>query len=656
MIFQTDKIRKTLAVKDGKIVSVVLENKLTKDKTELVGDEFLIGYREKEKGKPEQNASLSSSMCTVREKGADTLVFHGKGTDGTEFQVTLRYSEKGGAIEKTLELKSDAEVFLDCVRQDVYRVPKGFSWSRVTPTKRVYVPCYIMTLGQPVYFSSFFTAYRSPVGDNKIEEGEFFLAYHPGRWLQKDFDGAYTLRPVVIGAAVQQGENACRTAFYDYVYSFSRKPTFYITFNSWYDFMLDIDTKCIESSFKEIHDGFQKSGLRDIDCYVVDDGWVDYRKKEFWGFIDKKFPNKFENESKLTKELGSKFGVWFGPRGGYTQCNRYGKIMKKLGYGHCLQSRDICTGHKDYIRDLGEKFMEFMREYNVEYFKLDGFANTPCKNRKHGHPVGGHDGIYFYTFLWEEWCEVFRKMKELNPNVFINLTSYAHCSPFFLEYVSAIWMNNAADMYYIGEGSDLDQCLNYRDERYHDLEKVRGLQLPSQFIYNHEPNYGVRNYNPPLPSRSHKTVRYTDAEFEKYLYGCMMRGSGFIELYYSPSLMKEGGKYAINAKVLKWAEENFDVISNAVYFGESPLKGEIYGYIGTDKDERKKAIVYFRNPSKEVKSTALPLSDYTFRSGSYRVSEHYPEQKSVGTFEGALSVTLKPKESKIFVIEYADEK
>ena len=346
--------------------------------------------------------------------------------------------------------------------------------------------------------------------------------------------------------------------------------------------MLDIDPNNIKSSFTAVYEGFKNAGLRPLDCYVVDDGWTEYDKPEFWALNDK-FKEGFTKEAELTRSFSSSFGVWFGPRGGYTsQTPVYASHLEKIGYHKNKLSRDICTADGKYAADLCALMADFCVKYNVRYFKIDGFAISPCYAKDHNHPPArGLTGKAFYTYLWECWCKGFEHIRSVCPDVCLNITSYTHCSPFFLKWADYVWMNNASDMYYIGKGDNLSQCLNYRDSRYRDLFEVRQVQFPAAHLYNHEPCYAERNYNPPLPAPSHKTVVYTDEQFALYLKCCMMRGSGLAEVYFSPSMM-DGDKWNIAARTLEWAEKHYGVLSHSEFFGGDPAKGEVYGYIAFD--------------------------------------------------------------------------
>ncbi|MEG1963304.1 MAG: hypothetical protein RR123_00350 [Clostridia bacterium] len=644
LTLENEKIIKYLKEDKQKLVPIAVENKLTGNVVKYAegSEEFVISYQYKR-----HNCFLRCSQFTLQNFKDDIFVFYIK-QNNIEWIVKLFYDCKNAqnVIKKHLEIQTNTPVFINYIDlENLYLgTAKQFTWSVPNIKEQITVSPYITTLGQPVYFGAFFGGAEFPTAENTIVGDTISEKYYLGRHIVK-----YTTVTNVIGASTKQDLLTTRKCFFDYIYSFSRPVKFRIQFNSWYDNMLDIDENNIKNSFLQVAEGFKNAGYRNLDTYVVDDGWVDYKADEFWGFKKDKFPDKFKNIASLTQELGATFGVWFGPRGGYSEAFGYARRLKKLGYNVCKQSADICTGTPKYIDDLTDKMIDFMKEYNVDYFKLDGFANRPCKNKKHNHLVGGDNGIYFYTELWENWTKSFEKMRQVNSNVFLNITSYAHCSPWFLKWCDAIWINNASDMGFEGEGSNLDQCLNYRDGRYYNFTHVRQLQFPVSYIYNHEPCYAERNYNPPLPSSSHKTVTYTDIEFEQYLYMCMMRGTGFVEIYFSPSLMTPE-KWKIASEVFTWAEANFDIIKHSTFFGVLPKSKGIYGYYAVNATT-KKAIMIARNSSDVPETYMLKNEELSHISGNYLFGEFYPNLSAPCAFKTSNTIALKPKEIKIFTID-----
>ncbi len=635
-------ITKTYTLEGDKILSLSFKNTLTDTVIEQnSGVEFILNFKIGLFKKP---FSISNNDMTMVVKD-NALCFN---YECEKFTLSLTLSNKvenGYISTSILSLICNQNIFIDSIEYLPLALNESnFNWHCPYISEKSFIEPHFMSLGQPVYYIDTFFGIESMTAENTISDKHLHLKYYIGRTTDELTSG-YIFPSYVVGGANAPTYIDCQNAFFKYVDTFARSANFRIQFNSWYDNMLDITPQNIASSFTAISEGFAKHGLDNIACYVVDDGWVDYKKAELWAF-NNKFPAEFSKESRLTCDLNSTFGVWFGPRGGYSEAFKYAKKLKKLGYHVNKQGYEICTADNNYVSDLADKMIEFIDKFNVTYFKIDGFAIAPCKNKHHGHPVGGQNNMYFYTYQWECWLNAFNRIRSHSKDVFLNVTSHSNTSPWLLKYADAVWLNNSKDMDYIGEGSDLQQCLNYRDDRYFDFTTTRQLQFPLSHLYNHEPCYGNRNYNPPLPAKSHRTVVYTDAEFEQYLYMCMMRGSGFVELYYSPDMMSSQ-KHKINARILKWAEHNYNTIKTVKYFGSSPKDNEVYGYIGYNN---KKGLLSIRNPKNVPCEFTLDLKQYTALINSPTITAVYGDLSAIETNDTALIFSLAPQQ--VIVLEF----
>ena len=651
MVIESSKLIKELVINNGKVLSSKITNKITGKTLEMLDyKEFEISYFTKYTLLKKQTKLIDNNMLNLEIRG-DILYFTGR-IDENDWNVTIKYyvDDKTGTIKKCLKFYVDNDdLIIDYITFDRFKFEGVFSWAIKEVADRVYVPNRIFVLGQPYYVGDLFFGGEFPTMENRIIDNTAYSKYHFGRTFKQIKGTRYESVDFVIGAGIGDSFDKLRSSFFEYISLISQPAKFRVQYNSWYDNMLDITSDKIKSSFTNVAENFKKQGFRPLDCYVVDDGWTDYKVAKFWDFNKEHFPNEFYNEKDLTNELGSTFGVWFGPRGGYTtQTVKYAGLLTKIGYNKCKQSFDICTGDPKYIADLTDKMVDFCKRFNVSYYKIDGFATTPCKSSKHGHPKGTGEGIYFYTFLWEEWIKGFEKIRKVQPNVFLNITSYAHPSPWFLKWVNAMWLNNCGDMGYEGKGDNLSQCLNYRDGKYRDFYEKRELQFPCAYIYNHEPCYAERNYNPPLPNKSHKTVVYDYEEFEKYMYMCMMRGTGFIELYFSPSMFDDK-RWQIATRVLTWAEENFDIIKNSQFFGDEPKDGNVYGYYAKNG---KKAIMIVRNSDDKTHTFSLDNAKLSFDNSSYTIAEYYPTSSGGTKINNNIyTIQLQPFEIKLFYID-----
>lgn len=331
------------------------------------------------------------------------------------------------------------------------------------------------SLGQPFYIDSLFFGCEFPATQNAIVYGIGQVKYYLG----KNVQGRFYCPVTVMGGAKSNTMVDVQRAFYDYIDDIAAGTDFRLQYNSWYDHMLSIDADNIEKSFFEIEKSLTSNGIPPIDAYVIDDGWNDY-KAPFWS-INKKFPNKFYDAATISDRLGSSFGLWIGPRGGYNYQTKFAKKMEKSGFGsYNAQSKDICVGDRTYQKNIRDFLINTTRDFDINYWKLDGFCLVPCNNPKHNHSVGGENDMYYITEMWEGWIEIFKDLRKFRKNqgknIWLNMTCYVNPSPWWLQYVNSIWLQNSNDIGFsenLEEQSRLDAELTYRDARYYDLLCIR---------------------------------------------------------------------------------------------------------------------------------------------------------------------------------------
>ena len=577
---------------------------------------------------------------------------------GADFAVEVHYApcDRTGTIKKHLVIDARADFFIDYIDFGSYELSSNiFTYSNKTPRKVPFIPPYITTLGQPVYADSVFMGLEFPTADNKVVKNKtcFRLCYQKMYSLiQKD--GKIVTDTWVLGAAEKPGYIAVQRAFYNYIGKIAAagaSPEFRIQFNSWYDHMLDITPEKLNKSFNEVGKALVEAGCYMPDCFVCDDGWVDYQGRGFWEFDKKKFPNGLDEVCKnVYLNLKTGFGLWFSPRGGYTkQFDFAERLHKNHGMGINKQANDICVADINYVKALTDRMDELVTRYGITYLKLDGFAAAACKNPDHGHAVGGYNDTAFYTDVWKQWVASFEYLKKKHPKLFINLTSYSHPSPWFLQWADALWIGNSGDVGFEGGGSMAEKHITYRDMRYRDFYIERRYQVPSLYLYNHDPSYADKMY--------HEPFEYSYEEFTKFMYMNVFRGTFFHELYFSPDKFT-AGRWGIVADSLKFCRYNFDVIGTAKFFGGNTSKffggSKVYGYM-CGKDG--KGLMIARNP--DVKPQPFAIDQEMILSmfgeeGGYSVKEIYPKATSEITFgqgSGGYRSNLKPFEVKILQLK-----
>lgn len=584
-------LKREFRIQQDHLISGPVENKLSGDifVPDGNGSEFTIRFID-----GDEISSKSACLVDIKQENEGTIFTFEEKYD-TIVKIAFQSSADGTYIKKRIIVSQTKEKPIDyALLENVGIINSTNHFTVPVEQDDAFYDGYYATLGQPFYVNSFFYGCEFPATSNKIKHAIGYVKYYLGKSIQP---GKVFKFPVtVLGAAESKDMAVIKSAFEKYIDSISTENNYRIQYNSWYDHMLDINEQNVKKSFYEIEKGLTSHGVPTIDAYVIDDGWNDY-KSDFWSF-NKKFADGLYDYTKISSSLGSHFGLWLGPRGGYNFQNTFAKRIEKSGNGYFnKESNDICVGSKKYIDKLQEFFISNASDYDIDYWKLDGFCLKPCKNSSHDHITGGYKEMYYITEMWSRWITVFKKMRKERPQTYINMTCYVNPSPWWLQYVNSIWLQNSTDIGFeknIQNQRQVESEITYRDSRYYDFLYNRALQFPQSRIYNHEPIYG-----------NTAKVDYTDQEFEKFLFSNAVRGQAFNELYLSYNMMNEE-KWKSLAKVLEWSKENYHIIKNSHFLGGDPAKNNVYMYSAWTQDGE--GIVALRNPSDSPAEITVTLN------------------------------------------------
>ena len=553
-------------------------------------------------------------------------------------------------------------------------------------------------LGQPIYIQGMFFGCEFPETDTQIEEGTGHIRYYTGKSFERfeadnqlTTDGKYVTWQTVAGAARSTDNQVIQADFFEYIYSIATPSEFRIQYNSWFDNMMLISDENILETFIEVDQELNKTEVRPLDSYVVDDGWINYNntyvvdaaragttlnQSGFWEF-NSKFPNELYPSSELANKFGSNFGLWVGPRGGYNFYGHLADIIAKSGKG-TKAGGSIDVADRVYVENMTNMFCDFQNRFKVNYWKWDGFVDShqygafPAADGVPGyanhHMTGGYNNMYHVTDMWEAWIdlmEVVRANAKENDidNLWISLTCYTNPSPWFLQWANSVWMQCTHDQKDANFGlSKMDKQLTYRDAVYYDFLVNHQFQFPLGNIYNHDPIYGKEG-------TGMTKTNVTDEDFQNYLYMQSTRGITFWELLISDSLMTDE-KYEVAGEFLEWAEENSHILRNAKIFGGMPDQtylenatsneayADAYGFSCFDGND---GIISIRNPhSSQAKTISFTFDRIIgvpedagtlnyYMIHSYRMPDG---NELTGTFEygKTYTFTLQPNEVRMFQI------
>jgi hypothetical protein len=511
-------------------------------------------------------------------------------------------------------------------------------------------------LGQPLYTtkSGTFWGVEFPASYNFVKDKTLRCGYLWGRQIKANTP--YRTYHAVMGVSDDPKFNT--DAFFAYIDRIRVRPLRLQTqYNTWFDTGRGVRKESFRDSIRTIHKKLvTERGTKPLKAYVIDDGWQDTGKdwtlKAWQG--NSKFDTDFATSLASVKAADSRLGLWLSPGCLFGASRAVGRYRSK-GF-EALDNWMSLAGPK-YMKLLEDRMVELAGR-GVSYFKLDGlFGHLNTRNFElHGDKYGiphmpqlnlgdmksgdarlngaKYDELktYYLVAGTERLMQVFSKMSKANPDVYIVISNGAYLSSWWLMYIDSVWMINAGDA---AGGSSRTRELVYRDGRYYEIWNKENTQFPMHAIFNHEP-------------KKRRTGETKDV-FRKYLYMNMSRGTGFIELYIKPAVLKDYD-WDVLAEGLHWAHDVFPAFKRSRMHGGNPAR-EVYGYTAWNA---KQGYVSIHNPTAGAKTYSFTL-DRAFGllpgSGTFNLTSPLAD-----SFEGLdkkykygdkISLELKPRGIKI---------
>jgi hypothetical protein len=393
----------------------------------------------------------------------------------------------------------------------------------------------------------------------------------------------------------------------------------FLLYNTWYDVrapeMVKSPAQVMnEKNLLRIIESFKKKmvekhGLK-LDAFVLDDGWDVY--KSDWVLSKSQFPQGLKPVSEALKEIGAKLGMWFGPIGGYS--NRFWRVEWMRDHGYEAARDQLCLAGKRYHQLFKKRVVDYVRDHSVGYYKWDGIQFS-CSEPDHGHPIG----IYSRRAVLEAVIDICQAVRAENPNIFLNITSGAWLSPWWVKYANTIWMQGSDYGYSnVPSISRRDAAITYRDYVLFEDYGKNSFWFPIANLMTH----GIIKGNlQKLGGEAEPLDKFTD---NALLY--FARGVSMWELYVSPDLLTDGEWNAL-AKSIRWARDRFEVLRSTEMIGGDPGESLAYGYIHF---AGKRGIIAARNPSIEPQTLKVSLSASTGlepKASSLVVERVYPTRR-----------------------------
>ena len=586
-----------------------------------------------------EQQTLTLAFQPVRVRGCKLSLFY-------EAQLLQYDAFVRARLRLQIEKGKGEKAFLDWIDFAPFVLPQGAAGWALPPQKKAHIGPVPLSLGQPVFVDHCFFGCEFPAAQNTIRNGVVCAK----RWYGRTLDvlcgsgGAFQSDCFVFGVAESPVFETVRTAFFQYIEKIARPSAPRVQYNTWFDRMLDIDEQTVRTDMLELDKARSKAGCDALDCFVLDDGWNNY-SADFWT-MNGDFPGGLQPLGALTERLGMSLGLWLGPRGGYnSRTASFAQQIEKAGNG-CFnrRSHDICVASARYADRLTQFMADCQRAGNLSYWKIDGMALEPCRDKRHDHPIGGKDDLYYYSGLWETWINLFSALHAQSKQpLFLNLTSFCQPSPWLLQWVQSVWIQNSDDIGFSKPArscSEMNAALTYRDGRYYDFYAVRQFCFPPARLYHHDPIFG-----------NCAKLKMDAEELRTYLFAVMARGAALTEEYFSCSKLNDDTWPIVRAAEL-FGKQYRAVLRHTVLFGGDPGKGELYGYAAFDSAE---GLLTVRNPSDRPQSCTVILDETIGVKKSVAclpMAQLLPQIKTgaFGTFSfgDAVEVSLEPFETKIF--------
>lgn len=429
--------------------------------------------------------------------------------------------------------------------------------------------------GSPIVAGNFFFGFESPLSASKVAAGNATSILT--RVLPLGANQSITYSSVIGVAAPGQ----MRREFLAYLEQERAHPyRTFLHYNTWYD--LGLGERFDEAqALDRIHafgeELVRKRGVT-MDSLLFDDGWDD--TQSLWGF-NPGLPNGFSRIRDAAAQYGFGIGVWLSPWGGYATAKKQRMIAgEKAGY-ETVKGGFALSAPK-YYQLFESTCLNMITQYGVNQFKFDGTGNA-----SQVFPGSLFDSDFSAAI------HLIERLRQQDPNIFINLTTGTRPSPFWLRYADTIW-RSGDDHSFDGVGTWRQKWITYRDEQTYRNIVLGGPLYPLSSLMLHGLLYADKGLH---------LGDDPNNDFPDEVHSYFGSGTELQEMYITPSLLSTHD-WDILADSARWSRSNAEVLKDTHWIGGDPGKLEVYGWASWTPA---KGIVVLRNPSDRAKEFALDV-------------------------------------------------
>ncbi len=451
--------------------------------------------------------------------------------------------------------------------------------------------------GQPVFDNDIFMGVEYPTVVNHIRGNSVRIGYVVGREIGKK---PFLSHSAILGSS--QSKTKLALTFMNYVDGIAVGGIHpFLLYNTWYDMRTPVMAdgpagienetnvlRTITSFKKHLYD---KYGIA-LNGFVLDGdaGWNN--ANSIWAIDSARFPDGFTRIVRSLGTMHTSLGLWASPFGGYPPL-RDSVVAWGKKHGYETTGDFFCLAGPKYKAKFMQRMDEYTKQYGIGYFKWDGLllsSNQPDQ--------GYIPGIYSREENVGALLQIAKSVRQINPDIFLNITSGTWLSPWWVKYANCIWMQGHDYGYLESVPSidDRDKAITYKDAVLWDDFRKQDLLFPMWGLMTHGIIRGRYNL---LGGAKESLASFSDEVMMYFGRGVMMW-----ELYVTPELLSSAEWNAIASSV-EWAKANQNVLEKTKMILGDPVKRQAYGYIHMTRD---KGILLLRNPGPGKKKVSLSLT------------------------------------------------
>jgi hypothetical protein len=448
--------------------------------------------------------------------------------------------------------------------------------------------------GSPLTAGNFFLGFESPlsessvVGDRGVSELQSGVPIAAGQSAQ--FSSVVGVAPA----------GQMRRAFLTYLERERAHPyRTFLHYNSWFDIGF-FNPYTQQEALNRIHafgDELNKKRGVTLDSFLFDDGWDD--TNNLWK-IRPDFKDGFEPLKEAAAQYGTAPGVWLSPWGGYGPAKQ-ARIATAKRDGYEIVDGGLALSGPRYYTLFHDAVTGMVANYGVNQFKFDGTGNVD-------QVVKGSA----FSSDFDAAIHLIGDLRQLKPDLYINLTTGTWPSPFWLFYADSIW-RGGDDTEFAGVGTDRERWITYRDGDTYDEIVKAGRLYPLNSLMLH----GIV-----FAQKAPHLSTDPDRDFSNEVHSYFGTGTQLQEMYISPSLLT-GADWDVLAESAKWSRRNAATLVDTHWVGGDPRWLQVYGWAAWSPQ---KAILTLRNPSAQAQDFTLDIGKaFELPNGAiHRFTAHSP--------------------------------